>query len=365
MSEIIPFSFFEDSRNTYDDGAVQLATGSGSDCDDAWKAFFLADHAADTLLPLDIDMTGSIISSSRGSSTNCSEANGSDLGMSTCTFDIDNAFIDASVSDPVMKADDFAAEVDYMFERRGMTLVAANDRRPAASPSLELSFDITDFSSMLDNTEEEAIIKSTVDVSGIVSPTESESDTPTVQHHTDEFTILASQDDDGDLAMEESSSSLDFVTPSPMINPENMQNVTSQLKSDLHSYAAVKSSLRKTRTFKSDSFKAKSREQAVRSSANSRRKQLSKKLYEVDCPLADPDAERCRLNAINAKRNRDRKKAELDAAHHEIGQLRRENRRLREAVANSAEELADTRAELDQIKQALKAAGLPVDEREE
>merc|ERR1719270_1279398 len=57
----------------------------------------------------------------------------------------------------------------------------------------------------------------------------------------------------------------------------------------------------------------------------SRRK---RKLYEME-PLADPVAERNRLNALNAKKNRDRKKQQLQLAEEEIDKLREENDELR------------------------------------
>ena len=84
------------------------------------------------------------------------------------------------------------------------------------------------------------------------------------------------------------------------------------------------------------------------------------KLYEVDQPLKDPEAEKCRLNAINAKKNRDRKKAQLSMAVAEISRLQTENAELRGEVEDVREELAEALNEIKQLKALMKLAGLPV-----
>lgn len=52
------------------------------------------------------------------------------------------------------------------------------------------------------------------------------------------------------------------------------------------------------------------------------------KLYEQS-PFSDPDMERCRQNAINAKINRDRKRNEKNSMQKEMSKLRRENQDLK------------------------------------
>ena len=84
------------------------------------------------------------------------------------------------------------------------------------------------------------------------------------------------------------------------------------------------------------------------------------KLYEVNCPLNNPEAEKCRLNAINAKKNRDRKKQQLHEAQNEISELRRENAELREQADNVREELDHALSEIQELKMLMKMAGLPV-----
>lgn len=89
------------------------------------------------------------------------------------------------------------------------------------------------------------------------------------------------------------------------------------------------------------------------------------KLYEVNCPLNNPEAEKCRLNAINAKKNRDLKKHQLQEAQNEISELRRENAELREQADNVREELDHALSEIQELKMLMKMAGLPVEDREE
>jgi len=89
------------------------------------------------------------------------------------------------------------------------------------------------------------------------------------------------------------------------------------------------------------------------------------KLYEVNCPLNNPEAEKCRLNAINAKKNRERKKAELQVAAEEIAQLRSENAQLREQAENVREDLDHALSEIQELKSLMKLAGISVEDREE
>jgi len=89
------------------------------------------------------------------------------------------------------------------------------------------------------------------------------------------------------------------------------------------------------------------------------------KLYEVDCPLNNPEAEKCRLNAINAKKNRERKKNELYYAETEIARLKSENAELREQAENVREDLDHALNEIQELKSLMKLAGIPVEDREE
>jgi len=82
-----------------------------------------------------------------------------------------------------------------------------------------------------------------------------------------------------------------------------------------------------------------------------------KKMYELG-PLSDPVAERNRQNALNAKKNRDRKKRELEAAEQEIGRLREENDELREEADTAKDELAAARLELENLRNELRSNGI-------
>merc|ERR1711988_1313249 len=76
---------------------------------------------------------------------------------------------------------------------------------------------------------------------------------------------------------------------------------------------------------------------------NDRKKQ---KLYEMES-LNDPVAERNRLNAINAKKNRDRKKQQLQEAGEE-------NEELKAETDNYKDQLEDAMRELKNLKQLFK-----------
>ena len=76
--------------------------------------------------------------------------------------------------------------------------------------------------------------------------------------------------------------------------------------------------------------------------------------------LADPVAEKNRLNAINAKKNRDRKKQQLQAAEVEIEKLREENEELKAETDNYKDQLDAARQELAMLKQLFKARAGPL-----
>jgi len=72
-------------------------------------------------------------------------------------------------------------------------------------------------------------------------------------------------------------------------------------------------------------------------------------------PLVDPVAEKNRLNALNAKKNRDRKKQQLAEAESEISRLREENEELRTEADEARDALVQARRELAELKAQLKA----------
>ncbi len=79
-----------------------------------------------------------------------------------------------------------------------------------------------------------------------------------------------------------------------------------------------------------------------------------RKLYELG-PLDNPDAERCRLNALNAKKNREKKKRQLAEAALEIDRLRSENSVLRTEADEVRDQLEQARRELARLRAQVKA----------
>jgi len=83
-----------------------------------------------------------------------------------------------------------------------------------------------------------------------------------------------------------------------------------------------------------------------------------KKLYKSGPFRNNPDMERARINAINAKRNRDRKKQEKQSLEQEMSRLRSENQGLKRTAANLKERAASAESELQQIRRLLKLNNL-------
>ena len=77
------------------------------------------------------------------------------------------------------------------------------------------------------------------------------------------------------------------------------------------------------------------------------------KLYAVK-PLVDPTAEKARLNAINAKKNRDFKKREKDMIAQEVVSLRHENGTLKRTAAAMRRRAADAESELRRLQAAIR-----------
>merc|ERR1719381_153370 len=93
------------------------------------------------------------------------------------------------------------------------------------------------------------------------------------------------------------------------------------------------------RPIKSKTKKLTLKSQGQKISVSVRNDRKKQKLYEMES-LNDPVAERNRLNAINAKRNRDRKQ-QLQEAEDEIEKLREENEELKAETDNYKDQLED------------------------
>jgi len=142
------------------------------------------------------------------------------------------------------------------------------------------------------------------------------------------------------------------------VSPTNL--TTRQPNFQIHSYSSRSGGSSRTRR-RATPLLPNSATALTRSNKSSRpRISRKRKLYELDAPLANPAAEKCRLNAINAKKNRERKKQELAVAETTIARLRTENEALREEAESARDELDEAREEIEAMRAQLKQAGLPV-----
>merc|ERR1712141_807773 len=78
------------------------------------------------------------------------------------------------------------------------------------------------------------------------------------------------------------------------------------------------------------------------------------KLYALK-PLNDPEAEKARQNAINAKKNRDLKKKERDMFAKQVVSLKEENITLKKSAAAMRKRASDAEAELRRLQAAIRA----------
>jgi hypothetical protein len=81
------------------------------------------------------------------------------------------------------------------------------------------------------------------------------------------------------------------------------------------------------------------------------------KLY-TQRPFNNPDMERARLNALNAKMNREKKKQEAENLKRELERLRRENEELKKSRSSLKNRASKAEEELARIKQVLERADL-------
>ena len=233
-------------------------------------------------------------------------------------FELDtNALV--TEHDPVfhqaMKSSDFQEEIDWMFNRPSAGVAAAPAHR------LNLSFSISE--DELDN-----IFSDNEDPTHSMSTHEDNPDTKPV--------ITIKQED------------------TSATNPNK-----------IHSYSAVPTTNSRPKSVRSSNGSRANRSllssgPRQRRSSSSTMNSRKRKLYEVAQPLANPEAEKCRLNAINAKKNRDRKKQQLDEAEMEIKRLRVENEELQGEAENARDELDYAMLELRELKEQMKKAGLSV-----
>jgi len=136
---------------------------------------------------------------------------------------------------------------------------------------------------------------------------------------------------------------------------ENEENLSiNKSVEEIHSYSIIKIKKTKDMKFKKKPSIFKDRLTSTRRHLISINKKP--KLYEME-PLNDPVAEKNRLNALNAKKNRDRKKQQLQEAVEEIDRLKEENEDLRSEAEQARDELANAKRELEALRQELKLRG--------
>jgi len=243
-----------------------------------------------------------------------------DSGIELNNFDIENPFI--RENDPVISQEEFQDEVDFMFNKHTF-----ND----AGLDLDLDF----------------IMPEVLSFEPDHLPPKSEPEVSMENLMADEPVI----EDSVSVGNHSSDSDNCFIKKNTSKPVKSKSNPAIKV----HSYAVAPRTKRLQSMLRKGDHK----------SSRSKRSMPKKKLYELQRPLDNPQAERCRLNAINAKKNRDRKKRELEAASSEIERLRRENAELKAEAENAREEREEAFAELEMMKSELKMLGLPVDEREE
>jgi len=81
------------------------------------------------------------------------------------------------------------------------------------------------------------------------------------------------------------------------------------------------------------------------------------KLYEQK-PFENPALEKCRMNALNAKLNREKKKKEREQMAKEVTKLRSENTRLRRAEAAAERRAGEAERELQRLRALLRQSDI-------
>ena len=137
-----------------------------------------------------------------------------------------------------------------------------------------------------------------------------------------DFTAVNESYDDAVEEMEEMEEEEEEDSGSNYSEEENEENTSSNIPKnhpvEIHSYSVIK--LKREQTFKAKSSHRSAVTRTKQPSGGRKYKvsisQKKQKLYEME-PLNDPVAEKNRLNALNAKKNRDRKKQQLAEAEME------------------------------------------------
>jgi len=174
--------------------------------------------------------------------------------------------------------------------------------------------------------------------------------------NSENFELISPMGSEEEEEMEE----CDYKEEQENIAVDTNTNATSARAIEIHSYSVLK--VKKPKTLKSRRPTTINKRQLTKTITSQGQKfdipvkRHKKKLYEFE-PLNDPIAERNRLNALNAKKNRDKKKQELMEATAEIERLREERDELRAESESYRDMLDSARMEVEELKRMLKLRG--------
>jgi len=146
------------------------------------------------------------------------------------------------------------------------------------------------------------------------------------------------------------------VEDEPITNELVQEEFTSEVKNNslgLQNTSPFKSKGRR-RQRKSRVFQVTISETAKNSPKKKTFANGKQKLYALK-PLADPESEKARQNAINAKRNRDLKKKEKEMITREVFTLKKENGTLKKNAASFRKRAMEAEAELRRLRAAIAA----------
>merc|ERR1711935_336520 len=159
-----------------------------------------------------------------------------------------------------------------------------------------------------------------------------------------------------DLANIENNSDVKMLVEDESRSPSKVLKSRNNIINEVHSYSImkIKKSSPKKRSLICKTLQSNGRKIRIPMEGDKKTK-----LYQMK-PLNDPVAERNRLNALNAKKNRDKKKEQLECAHNEIYRLKEENDELRNEADDVRDELEEARREVEALKSALKSQGMAI-----
>jgi len=148
----------------------------------------------------------------------------------------------------------------------------------------------------------------------------------------------------------------DIVVDEPVVTEISQEDTSSQTKDkalSIQNVSPFKSKGRR-RQRKSRVYQVTISEPAKTSPKKKTFSNGKAKLYALKA-LADPEMERARQNAINAKKNRELKKKERELITREVVTLKQENGALKRSAAAMRKRASDAEAELRRLQAAIRA----------